>query len=330
MMDSLNLQWNAFPEHLKLMSKELYEEERYFDITLVSDDQFQFKAHKIILSACSPVFRNIIDYNPTQNSLIYLRGVQSQELEPILQFMYLGEGKLSYERMGLFLKVAKDLQVKEININGEVETEENNFENKRETIRDGIKEENTNLKIHKFVESGLSSGGYQAREENSQENSHEETTFASGKADFEATELIADPTYFQTQLGTKLELKFPTLKQESKQLYCTECDFQTLRKQALKKHVEGQHEGIKYPCTECAYTATQIVNLRRHLLSKHDVARYSCSQCVYQATEENLLEKHLKVKHSNRRKGVYSCDKCDYEAWASSSLWYHKNAKHSS
>ena len=143
-MDSLNLNWKAFPEHLKLMSKELYEEDRYSDITLISDDQFQFKAHKIILSACSPVFRNIIDYNPTQNSLIYLRGVQSQELEPILQFMYLGEGNLSYERIGVFLKVAKDLQVKEININAELETEEDNFDNKRETIEDMREEIETN------------------------------------------------------------------------------------------------------------------------------------------------------------------------------------------
>ena len=67
--------------------RELYVEGRYADVTLVSDDQTQFKAHKIVLSACSPVFKKIIDSNPSQHPLIYLRGVQSYEVESILQFM---------------------------------------------------------------------------------------------------------------------------------------------------------------------------------------------------------------------------------------------------
>ena len=114
MAEKFTLNWNAFSEHLQLMFKELYQEERYADVTLVSDDQTQFKAHKIVLSACSPVFKKIIDNNPSQHPLIYLRGIQSYEMESILQFMYLGEGKLYQERMGEFIKVAKDLEVKEM------------------------------------------------------------------------------------------------------------------------------------------------------------------------------------------------------------------------
>ena len=300
-MDSLNLKWKAFPEHLKLMSKELYEEERYSDITLISDDQYQFKAHKIILSACSPVFRNIIDYNPTQNSLIYLRGVQSQELEPILQFMYLGEGKLSYDRMGVFLKVANDLQVKEININVELQTEEDSFDNNRDTIQDIRDDKNAG------DDSNLSS------------SKNEEIRFeAMEQADVQLETASpvegSEPSHFQRQLGTKLELKFPALKGERKMFHCPECDYQTSKRHHIKKHIEGQHEGIRYPCSECPYTASQIVNLRRHLLSKHDVTRYSCTSCTYSSTEETLLEKHMRVKHSKIEEAA--------------SLWYHKKVKH--
>ena len=35
-------------------------------------------------------------------------------MESILQFLYLGEGKFYYERIGELMKVAKDLQVKDI------------------------------------------------------------------------------------------------------------------------------------------------------------------------------------------------------------------------
>merc|ERR1712024_315860 len=65
-------------------------------------------------SACSPVFKKIIENNPSQHPLIYLRGIQSYEMESILQFMYLGEGRFYYERMGELINVAKDLEVKEI------------------------------------------------------------------------------------------------------------------------------------------------------------------------------------------------------------------------
>ena len=114
MTDEYNLNWHTFSEHLQLMFKDLYEEEKHSDVTLVCDDQTQFKAHRIVLSASSPVFKKIIDSNPSQHPLIYLRRIQSHEIESILQFMYLGEGRFYRERMGEFFKVATDLQVKDI------------------------------------------------------------------------------------------------------------------------------------------------------------------------------------------------------------------------
>ena len=114
MAEKYTLEWQRFSEHLQLMFKDLYEEGKYADVTLVCDDQTQFKANKIVLSACSPVFKYIIDTNPSQHPLIYLRGIQSHEMESILQFMYLGEGRFYHERMREFIKVAQDLEVKEI------------------------------------------------------------------------------------------------------------------------------------------------------------------------------------------------------------------------
>ena len=51
MAGKYTLNWHTFTDHLQLMFKDLYEEDNYSDVTLVSDDQTQFKAHKIVLSA---------------------------------------------------------------------------------------------------------------------------------------------------------------------------------------------------------------------------------------------------------------------------------------
>merc|ERR1719347_1281484 len=136
MAEKYTLNWDTFSEHLKLMSKDLFQDGRYTDVTLVSDDQTQFKAHKIVLSACSPVFKKIIDSNPSQHPLIYLRGIQSYEMESILQFMYLGEGKFYLKRMREFIKVAQELEVKDISDGVELPSEE-----AEETVEENIPEE---------------------------------------------------------------------------------------------------------------------------------------------------------------------------------------------
>ena len=117
MAENYSLSWQAFPEHLQLMLRELFESEKFSDLTLVSDDQTQFRAHQSVLSVSSPVLQRIIENCPSQHPLIYLRGIQSQEIQAVLQFIYTGEAEVSQERMGQFIRVANDLEVKEISDN---------------------------------------------------------------------------------------------------------------------------------------------------------------------------------------------------------------------
>merc|ERR1712098_92710 len=79
-----------------------------------SEDKKKFKAHKVVLSACSPLFKSIICESDLSGPIIYLRGIQSLEIESILQFIYLGEASFYQERMNEFLNVAKSLEVKKI------------------------------------------------------------------------------------------------------------------------------------------------------------------------------------------------------------------------
>ena len=55
MTEKYTLNWDTFVNNLQLMFKDLYEEGKHSDVTLVCDDQTQFKAHKIVLRA---VFTN--------------------------------------------------------------------------------------------------------------------------------------------------------------------------------------------------------------------------------------------------------------------------------
>ena len=112
--EKYNLNWHTYSDHLREMLHNMRISETLTDVTLVCDDQKQFKTHKIVLSACSTVFKNIIDSLPQNTSVIYLRGIQHQEMESILEFMYLGVATFYQERMNEFLNVVKNLEIKEI------------------------------------------------------------------------------------------------------------------------------------------------------------------------------------------------------------------------
>ena len=101
MKEKFNLTWHTFSVHGQELFKNLLETQELTDVTLISDDQHQYKVHKFILSACSTVFRKILTCNPA-NSSIYLRGIHHEELESIIQFIYLGEATLYHERMSEF------------------------------------------------------------------------------------------------------------------------------------------------------------------------------------------------------------------------------------
>ena len=109
-----NLKWYSYSDHLREMLQEMMKSDELSDVTLVCDDKRQFKAHKIVLSACSSLFKSIFCDTPQNNSVIYLREIQHQEMASILEFMYLGEVTFYQKRINDFLNVANSLEIKEI------------------------------------------------------------------------------------------------------------------------------------------------------------------------------------------------------------------------
>jgi len=105
------LRWNDFESNISSAFRELRDDKDFFDITLACEDE-QIQAHKLILSACSPFFRNILRRNIHQHPLLYLKGVKYTDLQSVLNFMYHGEVNVAQEELNSFLAVAEDLRVK--------------------------------------------------------------------------------------------------------------------------------------------------------------------------------------------------------------------------
>ena len=87
--DQFCLRWNDFQQCIKSTFQDLRDEKDFMDVT-VSCDGEQVKAHKVILSACSDTFRNLLKKNPAQHPVIVLWvGIAAplQEFDFFLSFL---------------------------------------------------------------------------------------------------------------------------------------------------------------------------------------------------------------------------------------------------
>ena len=107
------LRWNDFETNISSALREIRNENELFDITIACEEE-HLQAHKLVLSACSPFFKNILQrYNHTNpNPLIYVKGVKFKDMEAVLNFMYHGEVNVVQEDLNSFLQVAEDLRIK--------------------------------------------------------------------------------------------------------------------------------------------------------------------------------------------------------------------------
>ncbi|KAJ8738062.1 hypothetical protein PYW08_000657 [Mythimna loreyi] len=109
--EQFSLRWNDFHSNLSQSFHALLEGEDLVDVTLAAGGQY-VHAHKLILSVCSPYFKELFKMNPCEHPIVILKDVAHQELRQLLQFMYRGEVHVRRQELSGFLHTAELLQVK--------------------------------------------------------------------------------------------------------------------------------------------------------------------------------------------------------------------------
>ena len=123
--EKLCLKWNDFQENAISAFGTLREDREFADVTLACEDGQQVEAHKVILASSSPFFLNLLRRNKHPHPLIYMRGLKSEDLLAIIDFLYFGEANVYQENLNTFLAVAEELQLKGLKGSGaEEELEE--------------------------------------------------------------------------------------------------------------------------------------------------------------------------------------------------------------
>ncbi|XP_070387688.1 protein tramtrack, alpha isoform-like isoform X11 [Dermacentor albipictus] len=105
------LKWNNHQSNMLAVFEQLLSNEALVDVTLACEG-LSLKAHKMVLSACSPFFQALFVENPCKHPIVIMKDMRYMDLKAIVEFMYRGEVNVSQDQLSALLKTAETLKVK--------------------------------------------------------------------------------------------------------------------------------------------------------------------------------------------------------------------------
>ena len=272
----VSLSLDDFSSNVSNSVRNLVNDRDFTDVTLVSENNEQIKAHKVILSSSSTFFKRILTMNYHQHPLIYLRGVNHDQLQQIIKLIYLGEVEIGESEVESFINVGTELE-----IDGLVDIDSPSMEK-----TDIIPTENvsTNMEVESLEEEKIDIG------------LDEVFSFESDDSIDETNDSAPPKKKIKKENIEPKEEKWLDVKKEKK---CEDCDYVSVLNSSLKKHKRSKHEGIKHQCESCEKSYTDGSALLRHKKAVHDGVVYKCDTCDKVFSEGGSLTRHKKNIHTS-------------------------------
>ena len=294
------------------------------DVTLVCENE-QINAHKVIISSCSPFFRNILTRNPHKNPLLYLKGVHFADMKSVLDFMYHGEVSVSQENLNNFLSVAEDLQVKGL-------TQKNPNSDKipeAESSRSGAK-------LSEFGQRPLAPPGQDPpgpRTVSSPTPAIETSSASSQSQAVVKTEPKLNEPGVKNQLTEYNEEVYDD-EEEVYDHYDEEVHYSPHQAQSLDLSTTSGNlcENLIFSCYEKKPFLGPVNpdDLSQYVLVNPTIKEYTCSLCqTFKAKLPSKVKNHLEAIHFPGM-FLYDCDICGKTLKGRNALNIHKSTTHSS
>ncbi|XP_047740469.1 B-cell lymphoma/leukemia 11A isoform X33 [Hyalella azteca] len=107
----LSLKWNNHRSTFFHVLSTIRSKESYCDVTLACDGRF-YSLHKFVLSTCSEYFEEMFERTQCKHPVIVLKDINSEDLEALLNYMYVGEVNVVQEKLAGLIKAAECLKIK--------------------------------------------------------------------------------------------------------------------------------------------------------------------------------------------------------------------------
>ena len=229
------LKWNDFEPNISKTFSRLRTESQLVDVTLVGNDHQQVAAHKVVLSACSDVFKTIFHSNVQSNLVLYLDSMDTEEINLMMDYIYHGEVKIYQDNIERFLEIANKFKLEGLLTN---ETDQ------KEEIKT-TKDPEVEFQNYTNVEKKNFSAG-----------------ISSNVKDMSLARQSSSPI---NPMNAESEEKFNELVVRENGLYsCTVCQKTFGHKTKMRLHVETHMTGLSYDCHLCGQNFRSRNSLNSH------------------------------------------------------------------
>lgn len=109
--ENYSLRWNNHQSHILQSFDQLLQQNSLVDVTLVCSDR-SLRAHKVVLSACSPFFEKVFNDTPCKHPVIVLKDFRGWLVQAIVDFMYRGEISVPQEQLNQLIQAGESLQIR--------------------------------------------------------------------------------------------------------------------------------------------------------------------------------------------------------------------------
>jgi len=259
MSEKLCLKWADFQGNINTALGSLRQDPEFSDVTLACEDGQQVEAHKVLLAASSPFFQNLLRKNKHPHPLIYMRGVKSEDLVAIVDFLYYGEANVYQENIDAFLKVADELSLKGLTGNKNNEEVENKITKPQKILSKPV-----------YFQTPTANQSMSVLKEEIFEMEKEEEGVEVAASHDNSRNIINNVEELE-QVVRSMMVKSKNNYQHGsyKALICTVCGKEGAGN-AIKDHIEANHmEGVSLPCNFCAKTFRSRNGLRLHSAKNH-------------------------------------------------------------
>ena len=279
-------------------------EDRFTDVTLISDDNEQFKAHKLVLSSGSKFFDKILGDISHSHPVIFLDSVYSGDLNNVLEYIYNGEIMVPEADLQTFLKLATRLKCSGLSRKQEKRIE-TSFKDQKESFHDQ-QDENTLNDSHPKSDS---QDNLIVKSE-SGSNESESDSFILSKSNMED---IISSFALSTEEPMKSNNQGKFLLLEKRKDVDSSCIIPT------DSCISSTNEAV---CTMNGKSISResLNKVLEIFIKPEPNDMFSCTQCPTQSSKKTNLQQHAEI-HLNLQ---WKCDLCTHVLRTSATLRQHK------
>ena len=304
MAEKVCLQWNEFSDHISCTFTNLRDDNDFADVTLACEDGEQVEAHRVVLSAACPFLKNLLKKSKHQNPLVYMLGVNSEDLKAMVDFIYFGKVKICEDKLDSFLALATQFEMpwlsnqqKDTGGEEEIVSRPENWEEskiEKSVLALNASHEETDTEEEEFL-SPLEPDSPQSLEDSDVDSpqslkvSDVESPQSLKVSDVERSAVPKDCSELLKELDLKVSSMMSrsgnmisTGKQKTMGRVCNLCGKEG-QWTTIYTHIEAKHlEGVSLPCDICGKTLRSRSAMRYHKSKHHgglEEVFFLCNKC---------------------------------------------------